>query len=164
MRRVMDKVSGIKENVGSRFDCQSLARGLRLVVFFVGLELVGSGFTVWAQNTAVQPEEPTPTLHVYTNSIQIPMLVLGSNKKRLTAPIAANKFSVSIDDGPWFRATHARRTEDDPISLSILLDANGDSADLIQGVEDAITKTNLLSLRPQDHLSIYGLDVLWFPC
>ncbi|HEX3966590.1 MAG TPA: hypothetical protein VHW70_01370 [Edaphobacter sp.] len=111
----------------------------------------------------MQPEEPTPTLHVYTNSIQIPMLVLGSNKRRLTAPITAGRLSVSIDNGPWFRATHARSAADDPISLSILLDANGDSEKLIQGVEDAITKTNLLSLRPQDHLSIYGLDCALIP-
>jgi hypothetical protein len=121
------------------------------------------GFVLQAQDAVVQPEEPVPTLHVYTNSIQIPMLVLGSNRQRLKTPIAAKKFSVSIDRGPWFTATHARSAADVPVSLSILLDANGDSARLIQGVEDAITKTNLLSLRPQDHLSIYGLDCALIP-
>jgi hypothetical protein len=163
MHRVTDKIFGMEQNGELRFGCLLLAWGLRLAACFVGLSLVAGGFLLQAQDTAVQPEEPVPTLHVYTNSIQIPMLVLGSNRQRLTTPIAAKKFSVSIDSGPWFTATHARSASDVPISLSILLDANGDSASLIQGVEDAVTKTNFLSLRPQDHLSIYGLDCALIP-
>lgn len=163
MHRVADKIPGMKRNSGLRFGCHLVARSLRLAIHCVGLVFVVCGFVLQAQDAVVQPEEPVPTLHVYTNSIQIPMLVLGSNRQRLKTPIAAKKFSVSIDRGPWFTATHARSAADVPVSLSILLDANGDSARLIQGVEDAITKTNLLSLRPQDHLSIYGLDCALIP-
>jgi hypothetical protein len=150
-------------NGGLRFGHLLLAWGLRLAACFAGLSSAAGGFVLQAQETAVQPKEPVPTLHVYTNSIQIPMLVLGSNRQQLKTPVAANKFSVSIDDGRWFTATHARSAANDPISLSILLDSNGDSDKLIHGVEDAITKTNLLSLRPQDHLSIYGLDCALIP-
>jgi hypothetical protein len=123
-----------------------------------GLALLLSTVVLIAQEASVKHDEPTPTLHVYTNSIQIPTLVLSSKRELLTTPIVANRFSVSIDNGPWFRATHARREGDDPISLSILIDANGDSARLIQGVEETITAVDWLSLRPQDHISIYGLD------
>src|SRR5271170_3126668 len=56
---------------------------------------------------------PTPTLHVYENLLQVPVLVLWSNRDRLQKPISAERFSVSVDAGPWFRATHVRREGDD---------------------------------------------------
>jgi hypothetical protein len=39
-------------------------------------------------------------------------------------PVAANRFSVSLDGGPQFRATYVRLERDDPISLSILIDVS----------------------------------------
>jgi hypothetical protein len=111
-----------------------------------------------AQGAPVAQDEPIHTLHVYTNVIQIPTLVLGPNRERLKKPIAENKFSVSIDDGPWFRATHVRPEGDDPISLAILLDVSGDAADLMPKVENAIANLAPLYLHPKDRVSVYGLD------
>jgi hypothetical protein len=111
-----------------------------------------------AQDVPGQQSEPIHTLHVYTNLMQIPTLVLGPNRERLEKPIAENRFSVSIDDGPWFRATHVRREGDDPISLSILLDVRGDSSALMPKIADAISDLAPLSLQARDRVSIYVLD------
>jgi hypothetical protein len=106
----------------------------------------------------VQQDEPIHTLHVYTNLIQIPTLVLGPNRERLKKPIAERRFSIRIDSGPWFRATHVRVEGDDPISLSILLDVSGDGAELMPKISDAIAGLAPFSLHLQDHVSIYALD------
>ncbi|MBB5339669.1 hypothetical protein [Tunturiibacter gelidoferens] len=98
-----------------------------------------------------------PTLHVYANTIQIPVLVLGEDRKKI-APIAPNRFSVSFDGGPPFRVSHVRLEGDDPISLAILLDMSGAEAELSSKLEDAIAGLAPLSLRSQDHVSVYGLD------
>lgn len=98
-----------------------------------------------------------PTLHVYANTIQIPVLVLGEDRKKI-APIAPNRFNVSFDGGPPFRASHVRLEGDDPISLAILLDMSGQEVELSSKLEDAIAELVPLSLRGQDHVSVYGLD------
>ncbi len=103
-----------------------------------------------AQDVPGQQNEPIHTLHVYTNLMQIPTLVLGPNRERLEKPIAESRFSVSIDNGPWFRATHVRREGDDPISLSILLDVSGDSSALMPKIADAISGLAPLSLQARD--------------
>ena len=66
--------------------------------------------------------------------------------------------SISIDDGPLFRATHVRPEGDDPISLSILLDVHGTDRDLLKKIDDAIAGLAPLSLRPRDHVSVYAMD------
>jgi hypothetical protein len=109
------------------------------------------GSAIVAQNAA------TTTLHVYTDLMQIPVLVLGPNRERLS-PIASKKFMVSLDSGPWFRATHVRPEGDDPISLSILLDLSGPDTELMPKIDEAIARLAPVSLRPQDHVSIYILD------
>jgi hypothetical protein len=98
------------------------------------------------------------TLHVYANLIQIPTLVLDPQRRPLKKPIAENRFSISIDSGPWYRATHVRPEGDDPISLAILLDPSGDTAELMPKIDDAIAALAPLSLHPKDHISIFGLD------
>jgi hypothetical protein len=106
---------------------------------------------------SVRSEEPF-TLHVYADLIQIPVLVLGPNRERLVQPIAPGKFSVSIDSGPWFRAAHVRREGDDPISLAILFDINGNVPDLMPRIDKAIADLAPLSLHPADRISIYALN------
>lgn len=97
------------------------------------------------------------TLHVYTNTIQIPVLVLGEDQRKI-APIAPDRFRVSFDGGPPFRASHVRLEGDDPISLAILLDMSGPELELSTKLESAIVELAPLSLRAKDHVSIYGLD------
>jgi len=99
-----------------------------------------------------------PTLHVYTNLVQVPTLVLTMNQDLIDKPIAESRFSVSIDSGRWFRTTHVRREGDDPISLSILLDVGGDAADVMPKMGDALEKLAALSLHARDRVSVYALD------
>lgn len=102
-------------------------------------------------------EGATPTLHVYTNTIQIPVLVLSPTRTPL-APIAGNRFSVSLDGGPQYRSTHVRLEGDDPISLSILLDVSGQETELMPKIDEAVAGLAPLSLRPLDHVSVYELN------
>jgi hypothetical protein len=112
---------------------------------------IAGGCWAWAQDADVL------TLHVYTNTLQIPVLVLGADQRKL-APFAPDRFKVSFDGGPPFRASHVRLEGDDPISLAILLDMSGEELEQSTKLEDAIAELAPLSLRAQDHVSIYGLD------
>jgi hypothetical protein len=116
-----------------------------------------SGSVLMAQDARNSPNESVPTLHVYTNLIQIPTLVLGPNRERLTEPIAESRFSVSIDSGPWFRATHVRREGDDPISLAVLLDMRRGAEDFTPRLRNAIVDLAPSALHEKDHVSIYAL-------
>lgn len=111
-----------------------------------------------AQATSTPQDGPIHTLHVYANLIQMPTLVLGPYREQIKKPIAESRFSVSIDSGRWFRATHVRLEGDDPISLSILLDVGGDATELMPKIGDAIAGLAPLSLHPKDHVSVYALD------
>ncbi len=104
-----------------------------------------------------QDEPPVKTLHVYTDTIQIPVLVL-SPQHEAVPPIASERFNISIDGGPKFRARHVRLEGDDPVSLSILFDVSGDESGLMPKVSGAIAGLAPLSLRPQDRVSLYALD------
>jgi hypothetical protein len=97
-----------------------------------------------------------PTLHVYANLVQVPTLVLTMNQDLIDKPIAESRFSVSIDSGRWFRATHVRREGDDPISLSILVDMSGETAALPK-IGDAIGNLAPVSLHAKDRVSVYAL-------
>jgi hypothetical protein len=105
---------------------------------------------------AQQPEEPIHTLHVYMDLIQIPVLVLDSELERMK-PILPAKFLVSLDSGPVFRPRHVRQEGDDPITLAILLDVNGEP-DVMPRIGAAIASLAPASLHPSDHITVYGLD------
>ncbi len=113
--------------------------------------LGGSSDRLRAQDGAV------PTLHVYTNTIQIPVLVLGPNYERVK-PITANRFSVSLDSGPWFRATHVRPEGDDPISLTVLLDESGEARRLLPQMTAALAGLGAGSLTARDRVSLYAME------
>ena len=126
----------------------------RVVRFWVCVLWLAAG---WSGGSLVAQDGEIPTLHVYTDLIQIPVLVLGPNRERV-APIAANRFFISLDSGPRFRVTHVRPEGDDPISLAILLDVSGYEAELMPKMDDLIAGLAPLSLRRQDRVSIYALD------
>ena len=103
-------------------------------------------------------QEDVPlTLHVYTNLMQIPVLVLTPGREKMRA-VPPERFYVSLDDGPRFKATHVRVEGDDPIALSILLDVNGNSAELMRKAEDAIGGMAPVSVGKRDRVSVYELD------
>ena len=98
----------------------------------------------------------SPTLHVYTNLLQIPTLVLGHDRKPI-ARVDERSFFVSLDGGRKLRATHARLERDDPISLTILMDLSQSDPGIMLWADQAIASL-ALSLHAKDEVSIYGLD------
>jgi hypothetical protein len=107
---------------------------------------------------AQTPENASsPTLHVYTNLVQIPTLVLGHNHKPI-APVEERRFFVSLDGGRKLRATHARREGDDPISLAILMDLSQSNPGVMLSADQAIASLAPLSLHAKDEVSIYALN------
>jgi hypothetical protein len=119
---------------------------------------VWGGTALMAQEIPAAADNGVPTLHVYTNLVQVPTLVLTMNQDLIDKPIPESRFSVSIDSGRWFRATHVRQEGDDPISLSILLDVKGDTATLLPKIGDAIGNLAPASLHARDRISVYTLD------
>jgi hypothetical protein len=134
----------------------SMVQGARRGLCALALTALGVS-TLAAQNGQPARDDNVPTLRVYSNLVQIPTLVLGKNQQAIP-PIAESRFFVSIDGGPKFRVTHARREGDDPISLAILLDLSRPTAKLMERIDDAIAELAALSLTARDELGVYALD------
>ena len=109
--------SGILPNMAAIPRGGFVERLIKLAV--VWLCVVGFAVAQETQRAPVQDSDGMTTLHVYTNLIQIPVMVLGQNRERLKSESTPSRFSVSIDGGPWFAATHVRREGDDPLELGI---------------------------------------------
>jgi hypothetical protein len=135
----------------------SVAQSMRFSICALSFFAVGMGWGLQAQNVPTPKDGTAPTLHVYTNTIQIPALVLGPNREPIAKPIDGNRFSISVDSGPWFRATHVRLEGDDPISLAILLDMRWGEGDFEPKIGDAIANLAPSLLHAKDHVSVYAL-------
>jgi hypothetical protein len=134
----------------SRARVWSIGWNARIWLFGGGLVAGWGGVAIGAQDAGI------PTLHVYENLIQIPVIVLDPLGAPLE-PIDPRRFAISIDSGPRFRPT-VRLEGDDPISLSILLDARGPEDDLLPKIDVAIAGLAPLSLQARDQVSVYALD------
>jgi hypothetical protein len=124
-----------------------------------------------AQDTDGKGDGP-PTLHVYTNLMQIPVLVVSPMTPfhdpiettlllpfyDSVPPVAATRFSVSLDSEPPFPPTHVRREGEDPIKLAIVLDTSDLLTSLLSGMEGAVVGLANGSLHPQDRVSVYTLN------
>jgi hypothetical protein len=96
------------------------------------------------------------TLHVYMDLIQVPVLVLDSERERMK-PIDPSKFLVSLDSGPTFRPKRVRQEGDDPITLGVLIDPNSEP-DLMPPLSGAIAALAPQYLHPKDHVTIFAMD------
>jgi hypothetical protein len=131
-----------------------LGCGLRWRAAAVGVCVaLGLGGAAAAQ----EDEGKVPTLHAYTNLVQVPTLVLDQDRKPIM-PIAEGRFLISLDGGPKFRVTHARLEGDDAITLAILLDVSQPFPNLMRGIDEAIAGLAPDSLHAKDHVSVYSLD------
>jgi hypothetical protein len=142
--------------LGSRY--RPVGGGTKFLLGVAALIVAMNGVALMAQDKPQAVDSGVPTLHVYTNLIQVPTLVLTMNQDLIDKPIAENRFSVSIDSGRWFRATHVRREGDDPISLSVLLDVRGETTGLLRRMGDAMGNLAPLSLHAKDRVSVYAQD------
>jgi hypothetical protein len=144
--------------MGLGFRYRSVGSEARFLLSLAALTAALNGMALMAQEVSQVVDSGIPTLHVYTNLVQVPTLVLTMTNDPIGKPIAEKRFSVSIDSGRWFRATHVRQEGDDPISLSILLDGSGDTEALLPKIGEALGKLAPLSLHPRDRVSVYALD------
>jgi hypothetical protein len=99
---------------------------------------------------------PMHTLHVYMDLIQVPALVLDSERERMK-PIAPAEFRVSLDSGPVFRPRRVRQEGDDPITLGILLDPNSEPG-LMPHLDEAVAALAPQYLTGHDHVTIFAMD------
>ena len=148
--------------MGLGFRYRPVGAGARFLLILAAMATGWNGAVLRAQEvppvTVPQAADSgVPTLHVYTNLVQVPTLVLTMKDDRVGKPIAESRFSVGIDSGRWFQATHVRPEGDDPISLSILLDVSGDATDVMPNIGDAIGNLAPLSLHVKDRVSVYAL-------
>ena len=67
---------------------------------------------------------PPVTLHVYTDLLQIPVLVLNDWRQPMVG-LDPKQFRLSVDSGPMFQPPYVRREGDDPLALTVLI---GDGA------------------------------------
>jgi hypothetical protein len=96
------------------------------------------------------------TLHVYTNLLQIPVLVLDSYREPVK-PIKPEKFTVQFDGGTPFRPRVVRLQGDDPITLAILIDGSRRNA-LLPELTSSLVSLVPKQLRPKDHVVVYSMD------
>jgi len=117
---------------------------------------------LWATLAAQEPNDPAPpsnlyTLHVYTNLMQFPTLVLRPDLSPMK-PVPREKFDISIDGGPLFHPTKMRIEGNDPISLAVLLDAGGEQSSVLRDFARSFPQLILGALHPQDRISMYSVD------
>jgi len=104
-----------------------------------------------------QDENATLTLHVYTNLIQIPVLILGPYLDYVPK-VDPKKLTVTLGDGKPFYPNHIRPEGDDPIALAILFDVSDTGSGLPSQFGPGLAGLASQSLRPQDSVAIYALD------
>jgi hypothetical protein len=122
---------------------------------WVVLALALAGTAARAQDAV--PDGGVPTLHAYTNLVQVPVLVLDTDLNPM-APVAQRRFFVSLDGGPPFHITHVRLEGDDPISLAVVLDIRQPFPALMEKFDDALAGLVPDSLNARDHVSIYSMS------
>lgn len=148
---------------------RGMLAALRWSVVVAGVALgVGGAGRGWGLQAADSPKtpavpataasaSPTMTLHLYTDDLQIPVLVLSPSLGPLK-PVAANRFAISLDGGPLFPPTHVRREGDDPISLAVLIDPEGQGKELAGRLDEALAGLARGSLEAQDRVSVYAMN------
>ena len=119
--------------------------------------LGAAGMVAQDVNTSV-PDATVPTLHVYTNVVQVPTLVLRNDRRPLPAPVSEGKFFVSFDGQAKFKVTHVRLEGDDPIALLIVLDLRQPYPQLMDHLDGAAAGLAPTWLTAKDRVSIYASE------
>lgn len=112
-----------------------------------------------AQTEPAQGTVPdsTSTLHVYTDLVQVPTLVLTplhSSYRGLTS----QSFTLSLGQGPTFHPTNVRLEGDDSITLAILFDLTSDPSSMFTSFAEAMSKLPAGVLSARDSISVYAYD------
>ena len=127
-----------------------------------GFALLSALGNTWctAQDGKTVPVTPgSPyTLHVYADLVQVPSLVLNSLDESYRG-LQTQNFSIRLDSGPAFHPRHLRLEGNDPITVALVLDASGTTANPLIGAADAaVSRLPLDLFGPQDHVSVFAYD------
>ena len=98
------RISAARNDTIAMMRVRGTAAGAR--VCNAALWLCGLGIAA-ACIPSLQAQDAPPTLHVYTNLVQIPTLVLQADRKPLAAPLAEGRFFVKL---PMAARSFARPT------------------------------------------------------
>ena len=110
-----------------------------------------------APDSSNAPDGPIHTLRVFANLVQVPTLVLDW-RGRPVEERRTGRVCVSLDGGPRFPATHVRVQGEDPIALTVLIDASGSQQELLPKLAAALGALAPDGLKPRDHVSVYAID------
>lgn len=95
------------------------------------------------------------TIHVFTDRVQIPALVLGQHREDLSL-IPKEQFRVLLDQREF--PVTIRREGDDPLEVTILVDTSDTKNDLLPLLRGAFSSLSSADLKSGDHVSVYGMD------
>jgi len=117
-----------------------------------------SGWVGWAQTA---PEQVTPdgayTLHVYTDLLQVPTIVLTPLHSDYRA-LTKENFTLSLDGGPRFHPTNVRLEGDDPITIAVLFDLTTDDNPMFASFASAMSTLPAGMFSARDYISVYAYD------
>ena len=115
----------------------------------------------WICRAQTAPEQRAPdstyTLHVYTDLLQIPTIVLTplhSNYRALTK----ESFTLSLDGGPRFHPANVRLEGDDPITLAVVLDMTTVDNSMFASFASAMSTLPPGLFSARDYISVYAYD------
>lgn len=115
----------------------------------------------WSAVGQTAPAKDAPdgtyTLHVYTDLLQIPTVVL-TRLHSLYPSLTKQSFTLSLQGGPPFHPVNVRLQGDDPITLAILFDLTTGDNSVFQSFAQAMTTLPAGSLTARDYVSVYAYD------
>jgi VWFA-related protein len=140
---------------------------------FIGALLLAAALPTFSRYARAQEQVPAqapvltlPTdgaqpykLHVYTTLVQVPTLITDTDGKPIPG-LTRNDIRISLDEGPTFAPTMVRLEGDDPLSLSVLLDASGDQRPMLRTFADDFAKAAAPLLRPGDRITFHSIDCM----
>lgn len=113
------------------------------------------------QPTEPEPEPPPPgsiyTLHVYTNLIQVPLLVLNSQNKPVNG-LTREQFKINIDSGPAFYPAKLHREDAESLMLATLFDASSTEPELIAAAPDALASLTHGAMNDVDQMALFAFS------
>lgn len=108
---------------------------------------------------ATEPSSSPYTLHVYTDLVQVPTLILNRDFD-LPRPIPLEKINISLDRGPVFHPVKMHMEGHEPVTLSLLIDMR---YDLLRRLPEKVLASMIggfakRSMGPDDSLTLYAVN------
>ncbi|WP_263379886.1 vWA domain-containing protein [Granulicella paludicola] len=116
-------------------------------VFCVAFPLALLASSATAQAPASAPDK----------SLEIPTLVV-DHDHRPVGDLTPGQFSISVDNHPSFAPVAIREQHNEPVALTVLIDASRDPYHDLSNLGEEIGGLTSTMFLPDDRLSIYALD------